>query len=304
MEHVDEPAGGAANGRIGDRLRTAREEQQLTLDDVAAHTRVPKRMLELIESGNHAALPAPTYSAGFIKVYAQLVGLDGVELSRQFREELNRTGQDRRRPEPFEPADPARVPSRLLATIALAFAIVIAIGFGIWRGGSLWGDGADDRARLAAGSTVAPVEAAPAIDPVMAPPVPLTTAPASAPAAGGPVTITTNDTVWLRIYERDGRSLFSGEMPAGQRYDVPADAVDPLIRTARPESLQISVGGRPIQPLGRASALVRDVSLKGAALLARDHAGGAVADPALPDPAVPDHALPDPNAMRPLVPTQ
>jgi cytoskeleton protein RodZ len=270
MDHGDQPAAAASKARAGDRLRAAREEQALTLEDVSIRTRVPKRLLEAIETGDNAALPAPTYSAGFVKAYAQVVGLDAAELSQQFRSDLGGHAAPRHRPEPFAPVDPARV---LLALVALAVAILIAVSYGVWRSGILSGEGSDDRARLAAGTA-----ALPPVEPDATAATPLATATqpaATAPATTGPVAITAIDEVWLRVYERSGRTLFTGSMPAGQRFEVPADAVDPLIHTGRPESLRITVGAAEIPPLGPPSTRVRDVSLRRDALLARIAPAGA-----------------------------
>ena len=272
MEYAEQPASGVLKPRVGDRLRSAREAQGLSVEDVASHTRVPKRLLEMIESGEHDALPAPTYSAGFVKSYAKLLGLDPVELSRQFREELGRSSLRRHSPEPFAPADPARVPSRFLAIVALIVALLIAGSYALWRSGRLSGDDADATARLAAGTAAPPAAAAPvALAPAPTPAV----APAAAPAAAGPVVLTATETVWFKIYERAGRTLFTGEMPVGQHFEIPADAVDPLLRTGRPEALAITVGGRAIPPLGAPSTLVRDASLARDALLARAAAASA-----------------------------
>jgi transcriptional regulator with XRE-family HTH domain len=291
MEQAEHTAGGAPKQRAGDRLRSAREAQELSLDEVSVRTRVPKRLLEAIETGDHAMLPAPTYSAGFVKVYAQTVGLDPAELSQQFRNDLGRHATPRLHPEPFEPADPARVPSRLLATVALAVALLIAIGYGVWRSGSLWGYGADERARLAAGTetlppvttvTPTPVDPPAATAALSAPATP----PATAASTTGPVVLTAKDTVWLRVYERGGETIFIGEMPPGDRFEVPATATDPLIRTSRPESLRITVGANEIPPLAAPSKLVSGASLKSDALLARLAPAGTDA-PATVEPLVP-----------------
>ena len=50
---------------------------------------------------------------------------------------------------------------------------------------------------------------------------------------------------------------------------MPATAIDPLIRTGRPGIAAITVGASEIPPLAAPSKLVRDVSLKRDALLAR-----------------------------------
>ena len=61
---------------VGEQLRAAREAQGLSIEDVAASTRIPTRHLASLEMSDWSALPAPTYSMGFAKNYATAVGLD------------------------------------------------------------------------------------------------------------------------------------------------------------------------------------------------------------------------------------
>jgi cytoskeletal protein RodZ len=284
MANVAEDEGdGLFARRVGERLAAARKAQGLSLDDIVQRTRVPLRHLEMIEAGNHSALPAIPYSAGFVKTYGQTVGLDGAELARDFRQEVGQVEQVRHTPEPFRPADPARMPSRMLAFVALGFAVLLAVGYMIWRGG---GSSADDRASLAAGTVVPP--AAPTT-PVAAKPI-VPAQPMATPPASATVALTATQPVWVKIYEKDGATLFQGEMAAGQRFEVPSNAVDPLILTGRPMALQVTVGTTPIPPLGPADQTIRNVSLKREALLAR------LGPPATP-PATPP--TPAPSTPRP-----
>ena len=302
MVQGDLAAGVAPGIPAGDRLRAAREDQALTLDDVSFRTRVPKRMLDAIEKGEHAALPAPTYSVGFVKAYAQVLGLDPSDLGQQFRTDLGGHAVPRVRPEPFAPADPARVPSHLLALVALAIAILIAASYGVWRSGILSGESADDRARLAAGTeALPPIDLAADTAAPVASGAPVASSPpmVAAPATG-PVVIAATAPVWMRVYERGGRTLFTGEMAAGQQFEVPADAVDPLIHTGRAEALRVTVGGAEIPPLGPPSTRVRDVSLARDALLARSGAAGAAVAGAATSAGTP--ATPAGDATAPLAP--
>ena len=73
---------------VGERLRAAREEKKLSLEDIAAQTRIPQRHLESIEKAEWDKLPAPTYTTGFAKSYASAVGLDRTEIGDQLREEM------------------------------------------------------------------------------------------------------------------------------------------------------------------------------------------------------------------------
>ena len=72
----------------GQRLREAREAQKLSIEDIAAQTRIPTRHLASLEAGEWDKLPAPTYSIGFAKNYAAAVGLDRNEIGEQLRNEM------------------------------------------------------------------------------------------------------------------------------------------------------------------------------------------------------------------------
>src|SRR3569832_336935 len=97
---------------VGEQLAAERTRQKLELADIAARTRIPLRHLEAIENGRHGDLPALPYSAGFVKSYANLLGLDGNALSREFRNQLGDAQRAHFEPEAYEPVDPSRVPSR------------------------------------------------------------------------------------------------------------------------------------------------------------------------------------------------
>lgn len=69
---------------MGSYLRHLREEQSLSLKEVAAKTKVQARLLNAIEEGNLDPLPEPIYIQGFIKRYADALGLDGAEFASVF----------------------------------------------------------------------------------------------------------------------------------------------------------------------------------------------------------------------------
>ena len=69
---------------IGRRLREARERKGLTLHDVQVATKIRRKYLEALERGDDAQLPPEVYTRGFIRAYAKLVGLDGMELAQAY----------------------------------------------------------------------------------------------------------------------------------------------------------------------------------------------------------------------------
>lgn len=61
---------------IGQQLKAAREAKGYSLHKVAEKTRILIQILEDMEQDNYQRIPAPTYARGFIKLYAETVGLD------------------------------------------------------------------------------------------------------------------------------------------------------------------------------------------------------------------------------------
>ncbi|MCM2263678.1 MAG: helix-turn-helix domain-containing protein [Desulfuromonadales bacterium] len=61
--------------RFGAALRQRREELKLSLDDVAASTRIRKTYLHALEEENLGALPGLAYTIGFLRIYARQLGL-------------------------------------------------------------------------------------------------------------------------------------------------------------------------------------------------------------------------------------
>ncbi|MBA3678172.1 MAG: helix-turn-helix domain-containing protein [Sphingosinicella sp.] len=246
---------------IGDRLKAAREAKKLSLDEIASKTRIPIRHLQHIEHGEWDQLPAPTYSIGFTRAYANAIGLNGNEVAAELREQIGRTRPTYETPQSYyEPADPARVPPKSLAMVAGAITLLLVVGYILWRTLSV------------GGSDVDPVEVAVAEAPLAA----QQPAAAAAIPATGAVVITATDEVWLRIYDGGaGTQLFEGIMKAGDRFEIPATAQAPQIRTGRPQALRITVGGAEIPPLGQPEQTIDNVSLKPADLAARTQSGGA-----------------------------
>ncbi len=70
--------------QIGAYLRQVREDNELSLEEVAARTLIQPRLLKAIESGEMHQLPEPIYIQGFIKRYADSLGLDGADCADAF----------------------------------------------------------------------------------------------------------------------------------------------------------------------------------------------------------------------------
>ncbi|HTH51539.1 MAG TPA: helix-turn-helix domain-containing protein [Pyrinomonadaceae bacterium] len=76
---------------LGEKLRQAREDEGLTLADVAEQTRISSLYLEAIENDDYKILPGGIFNKGFIKSYAKFVGIDEQEALMDYQANLART---------------------------------------------------------------------------------------------------------------------------------------------------------------------------------------------------------------------
>ena len=69
-----------ARVEVGERLRQAREARGLTLQEAAGEVRVVVPYLEALESGDEARLPSAVQARGFLRLYADFLGLSTEEM--------------------------------------------------------------------------------------------------------------------------------------------------------------------------------------------------------------------------------
>jgi cytoskeletal protein RodZ len=72
---------------VGALLRASRLRCGEDLQDVSRALRIRQTYLEAIESGRCQELPGPTYAIGFVRAYAEHLGLDSAEVVRRFKVE-------------------------------------------------------------------------------------------------------------------------------------------------------------------------------------------------------------------------
>jgi cytoskeleton protein RodZ len=196
------PAPAGAGIAVGSLLREARERRGQDLSFVANALRIRQPYLQAIEDGRSEDLPGSTYAVGFVRGYAEFLGLDSKEIVRRFRQE---NGEFSNRAELVFPSavSEGSIPTGALLGLAL---VAAAIAYGAWY----WYQSRESSEasavpalpeRLAAlihqpvgnGSELVPVDAN-KVNEVRQPPVaatapsaaPSSAAPPSAPSAGSP----------------------------------------------------------------------------------------------------------------------
>ena len=279
---------------VGQRLRAAREEKGLSLEDVAAQTRIPQRHLVSIEGADWDSLPAPTYTIGFAKNYAGAVGLDRSEIGNSLREEMGGQRFAASSADVFEPADPRRTMPKGLV-IGAILAVVLLVIFMSWLNKRSLEQPEPAKNEVAA--------AAPAPAPSPASSGPATTAAAATPTSPaivqGQVVLTATAPVWLQISEKGGPTLFTGLLQPDQTFSVPATAKAPLLKTGKPEALKITVGNAVAPPVGPPATTVSHVSLLPADLMKAPAQPGARDSAPAPKPGHHERAAETPPALPP-----
>ena len=189
-------------GGVGTTLRETRTDRGVELSEVEAATKIRRRFLVAIENEAWEVLPGSAYAAGFVRAYADYLGLDGARMAAEC---------------PLRPVPPAtegetpraplrwRLPPAVAVSVAL-IALIAVVGL-------LWGGGGDG------GNTVSkPAAEAPGQE-----------GPASVPASGGSgsggqaahqaveseggpmeLSLTTTAELWVCLLGKDGKPLVDG----------------------------------------------------------------------------------------------
>ena len=119
---------GGSGSAIGELLRDSRLRRGDELIDAAQSLRIRQHYLQALEDGRIWDLPGPTYAVGFIRTYAEYLGLDGEEIVRRYKGEVASISQA------SELALPSSVAERGVPGVAFLLVSVLLAGsaYGGW----------------------------------------------------------------------------------------------------------------------------------------------------------------------------
>jgi cytoskeleton protein RodZ len=125
---MTEKAGPGIGPGVGSLLRASRLRIGEDLRDVAAALYIRYIFLNAIEEGRYEALPGPTYAVGFVRVYAEHLGLDAAEVVRRFKAETAALSEIQ------ELVFPSPLPESGLpnGTILATGVFIAVLAYGIW----------------------------------------------------------------------------------------------------------------------------------------------------------------------------
>lgn len=258
------PGGAAVEETVGQMLRRERTLRGVTLEEIAASTRISLNFLKAMEADRFEELPSEIFLRGFVRNVADYLGLDANQVLDHLREQQNRLATRTLvgvRASEVEQAmlrtaagDAAPVSLARLAVPALiALAVLAAVGAGLYFG----------RRTRRIPPVSAPAGPTPAAAPAPAPEAP------AAPVSSEPVTLEiTVGADDRRAFVRltvDDELKFQGELKretvaptavtggaAGPRRDQITERGRKFeLYTSSAGALQIRVDGKLLPPLGR-----------------------------------------------------
>jgi helix-turn-helix protein len=217
---------------IGQALAAKRGERGLSIDQVAASTRIKREHLRALEAEDFGHFSAPVYAKGYLRTYATYLGLDADDLIRRMPDAWDRPslalGLEKR----------DRRPRAVLTTPAVAAAGLVLLA-GMFAGYAWRQVVADQRAAA-----------------VVMSPSPPATAPATAVASPAiqarpiVVGVRVTDVVWINAvvdgnpqYGDSGRTLPAGSI-------VYFTGLDVKITSGKASATYISLDGRSLGPMG------------------------------------------------------
>lgn len=241
---------------FGASFRQARVSKGISLDQVAAETRISTRFLSAIENEEFQLLPGGIFNRGFVRAFAENVGLDPDQAVADYERMA-----EVRQPEPAAPPQPvpaAKRQRRLYPIAVGVLALVIVVFYVVTRES---GHIAQTASTPAAPPVAAPTPAAPAPAPAAPAPsvAPPDNAPQTAPAAPNALSleIEAQDQCWIRVVA-DGESANPGEiLQSGMTRKYTAEN-KVVISVGNAGGLMLKLNDKPLKALGK-SGQVREI---------------------------------------------
>ncbi len=221
---------------IGERLGEARERLGLTLEEAERATRIRAHHLAALEEGKLESLPSPVHARGFLKNYAEFLGLDAEKILLDYADILQERGA-RARPKPSAPSPrpsvrllsrrPRWLSADLFIAAGVALAVLVVLVWGLGRVMAAIRERNEAAEAAASAPAVSPTPSptatlrplAPVVEesvlPVTSPPPPATLALPALPASPVDVRILVEGSAWLRVVV-DGTEAFRGRVSPGE----------------------------------------------------------------------------------------
>lgn len=252
----------SADVPVGEVMRRARVHYGLELHDVEAALRIRSSQLAAMEQGRTDLLPGRVYALGFVRTYAEYLGLDGNRMVHLFKtQETGRGGTAKPELHFPVPATESKAPGPVV--LAVSF-FVLALVLSVYVYWSLSRRAMPEEIppvppRLA-GAANAPGTASPGEMAAASKPLTNKAAANKEPAPESRIVIKATGTAWVEIRDGAKKSILSRIFNAGDSYSVP-DLPGLTLDTGNAGALDFVVDGKAVPRLGEEGDIRRGVKL-------------------------------------------
>lgn len=256
---------------VGDILQRARTRAGLSLDQVAAETRIRFTYLQAIEESRFEKLPGRVYAVGFVKTYAEFLGLDGEKIIQL----LKRQSGEKVELKPLASTLPVEE-DHSLPEVKTYFIILIMIVAGLTLYSLAFKTNAGKQSIPSVPKDLkeqVTLLSRPQPPPPLLKNKPEVVASGEAAEAGAfqeapktadrphPVVLKAIDNVWLEIRTKEQKVILSRVLSKGEEYWVPEDQNGLVMTLGNAGGLQITLDGSELPVLGRKGQVIRSLSL-------------------------------------------
>lgn len=239
-------------GTLGETLRQARLDKGVSLAQAERETRIRRKYLEALEAEDFGALPAPVYVRGFIRTYADYLGLNPEAMV-----DLYQPARGREERLPIRPATPQIERRRVISLrpVLIALAVVagaLLLGY-LWTQYNSFAESLRqaEREQVLPSSRSQPTAGVakplPTRTPTPAPATPTPT-PTATPVRGVVVEVRLTGRSWIEV-TADGRPVFQDTLPTGTTKTFQAEQTIKM-RVSNAGAVQVVVNGVAQPPLG------------------------------------------------------
>lgn len=244
---------------IGTSLRDARVRQDISLQQAEDETKIRVKYIQAMENEDFGVLPTGTYVKGFLRTYAEYLGLDFQILLDEYNDRYDSGEAQEHVIQPPRTARPkgSRKRHNFLIVAILAVAIVIVLAY--------LGSGNEEKGDISI--STAPATATRAEEPAETV-AETATAPATAPAPTTKIeslgfSFTGDEKAWIGIYSdpqaRDTVAVV--EVPAGGSETLTAAQLKSLdklyLQIGRQTGLEVTVNGKPYPLTGKSGDIYK-----------------------------------------------
>ena len=249
---------------VGDILRRTRLHYGQSLKDIESALRIRESQLRAIENGEVEKLPGRVYAVGFVRTYAEFLGLDGAKIAQLFVSQHMESKSKDELSFPL-PASESRTPSGKIVIVSLVLIIAVFAGWSIFNSSStkITTDTREIpsvpdsvRSEMSANNPSVPTES------VFGMRLDSGEGADSASAVDGEDGIVLNmiKESWVLIKDADGNTVLSETLTAGDKYFLPNNP-GLTMTLGNAKAVEIVINGHALMPLGADDEVINAVPL-------------------------------------------